>query len=860
LPVPLNLGLTVSIAGIARPMCCHGCAAVARAIVDSGLEDFYHYRTGASATGHEPLPDFMRQAAAYDHPAIQRSFVRTDGENIREASLILEGIVCAACVWLNERHIATLPGMLEVRVNYSTHRAHVRWDEARIRLSEIITAISRIGYRAHPYDPQRQELLLEEARRCHIRRMGVAGILGMQIMILAVALYAGAWWGMEAQFRTFFRWLSLALALPVVGYSALPFFQSAWRDIKNLRPGMDVPVSLGIGTAFVASAWATIHGAGHVYYDSVVMFVFFLLTARYFELAARKRAAERANSLVHLAPAMATRLVVSSRARVEQLVPVHELTPGDHVLVRPGDTVPADGRVLEGRSSVDESLLTGESAPRKKSAGQLLVGGSVNIESPLIMKVEKVGQDTRLAAIIRLLDRAQSEKPLISRLADRAASWFVSAVLLLAAAVAAYWWHADAAQWLPITIAVLVVTCPCALSLATPTAMTAATGELTRLGLLATRGHAVETLARATHFLFDKTGTLTRGGLHLVHVRPLAQMDTRACLRQAASLERHSEHPIARAMVAAAPDTHAQAVSQARATPGAGITGQIDGQPYIIGAPEFVQARTGLTLDQATLSELRADGHTVIVLASHDALQAAFALTDEVRPGARELIDALRRSGRTVWLLTGDHERAARRVADQVGINNLAWGLAPEEKLEKVKVFQAQGGIVAMMGDGINDAPVLAQAQVSIAMGGGTQLAAASADMILLSERLPHLATGVRIARKTLRIIGQNLMWAVTYNIVALPAAALGYIAPWMAAVGMSASSLLVVANALRLIDNRNPEAGLTAESEAHDSRDGRLQGRRTTAWTQDDCREAGDRATHGAVAEVEQRTEQLPR
>ncbi|MBI3507266.1 MAG: cadmium-translocating P-type ATPase, partial [Proteobacteria bacterium] len=619
-----------------------------------------------------------------------------------------------------------------------------------------------------------------------------------QVMILAEALYVGEWVETEAQYRVFFHWVSLLLTLPVLLYSALPFFASAWRDLTHARAGMDVPVSFGILTAFVASVWVTITGQGVVYYDSVTMFVFFLLSGRYFEAAARKRATEASEALVRATPASATRLVTDGERTTEETVAAAELRPGDRVRIRPGEHIPADGIVLEGQSSVNESLLTGESLPVVKAPGQRLVGGSINIESPLLARVEKTGPDTVLSSILRLLDRAVAEKPRMAQLADRVAGGFVVAVLLLAGLVALYWWQQDSPLWLPATIAVLVITCPCALSLATPAAITAATGQLTRLGLLVTRGHALETLARASHFIFDKTGTLTRGRLRLLETRTLSPLTGAECLRRAGALEHHSEHPIARALIEAAEPAVPMATDVVN-TPGAGMRGVVDGRIFFLGTPAYIEEQTGRAADPGMLQELRRRGDTVVLLAGREALHAAFVLSDELRPGARELIAELKRQGKSVMLLTGDHETAARRVADGLGIEDLAWDLRPGDKLERVRALQRQGAVVAMVGDGVNDAPVLAAAQVSIAMGGGTAVAAASADMILLSQKLPHLADGLAVARRTLAIIRQNLVWAVVYNLLAIPAAAAGYVTPWMAALGMSASSLLVVANALRL-------------------------------------------------------------
>ena len=782
-------------------MCCHGCEAVAQAIVDSGMENYYRYRTENAPTAREVVPAFLEQLKAYDNPVVQQRFVHRQDE-LNEVSLILEGIVCAACVWLNERHLKSLPGVADVAINYSNHRALVRWDPEVISLSEILESISRIGYLAHPYDPDRQQRIIEKERRQQLRRLGLAGVLGMQVMILAVALYTGEWWGMDEAIRGFFRWTSLLITLPVLLFASRVFFTSAWRDLSNRRVGMDVPVSLGIGIAFAASVAHTITGSGEIYFDSVVMFTFFLLTARYFEMTARKRSTEATEALVSLQPAVAAKLVTVDGRDQEHAVPVAELVPGDRVLVRPGDTVPADGVIESGAAGIDESLITGESMPVTKGSGDEVIGGSINTESPLIVGITRVGADTVLAAIQRLLDKAQSEKPAIARLADRIASRFVVVILAIASLVALFWITRGSADWLPITIATLVVTCPCALSLATPTAITAASGRLANLGLLPTRGHALETLARASHFIFDKTGTLTHGNIRLAATQTRGALGTQDCLQIAAALEARSEHPIAKAFLHACPDSTRQA-SDVVNTPGHGITGSVDGQQWLLGKADFIREHcsdTGIPADSGA--------RTRVLLATRDRIHAEFRFEDEIREDAAELIHALQRAGKTVVLLTGDNLSAARHMAEATGIAEVHANLKPEDKLAHIRALQENGAVVAMTGDGVNDAPVLAGADVSIAMGTGSQLAAASADFILLAHRISIIHDGYRLAQRTLAIIRQNLTWAIGYNIIAVPAAAMGYVQPWLAAIGMSASSLIVVLNALRLSKKRELGTG----------------------------------------------------
>jgi len=793
--VPRGFDCQVEIRGQPRPMCCHGCEAVARAIVAGGLGGFYDHRTAPAPTPEELIPAALRRMDVYDQARLQQSFVQFEQGSVRQASLILEGITCAACVWLNEHYLSRLPGVLELQVNYSTHRARVRWDDGRIHLSDILKAVASIGYVAHPFDPSRQEALQQKERSRALRRLAVAGLGAMQVMMVAVALYAGDYSGMALDMRAFMRWVSLVITLPVVVYSGGIFFRSAWRDLRHRRLGMDVPVSLAIGAALLASIWHTVANAGPVYYDSVSMFTFFLLGSRFLEMGARHRAGQAAEELVRLLPATATRLSAGG----DEAVAVADLVPGDRVRVRPGETVPADGIVEEGTSSVDESLLTGESLPRARGAGDSLVGGTLNVESPLVMRIEKVGEDTVVSAIVRLLDRAQAEKPRVALLADRVAVWLVAGLLVLAAVVALYWWQHDPGRAFAITLSVLVVTCPCALSLATPAAVTAATGALTRAGLLTTRGHALETLARATHLVLDKTGTLTRGQLQLSETRALRGLDPCRALAIASALERSSEHPVAQVLASA--DSGALSATGVSARPGQGVEGRVNDRLYRVGSPRFVAALSGEP-PAAAAPGLAA---TRVALGDERGVIAWFLLSDELRSDAATTLACLQRLGLHTELLSGDASGPVRAAAERLGVAEYRWGMSPQDKLDRIRALQAEGAVVAMVGDGVNDAPVLAAAQVSLAMGSGTSLAHASADMVLLSERLGHLATGVIQARRTVRIIRQNLAWALLYNALAVPLAAAGWVAPWMAAIGMSLSSLVVVGNALRLKRIRQP-------------------------------------------------------
>lgn len=803
LPVPAGTDFPVAIDGQRREMCCAGCQAVAQAIVAGGLVDYYRHRDSMPESPREAMPLALQELGLFDHPDVQRNFVRPVGEHEREASLILEGITCSACVWLNEQHIAHQPGVTAVDINYATHRARVRWDDRRIKLSQILEAIAAIGYRAHPYDAARSELLAQKERKSALWRLFVAGFGMMQVMMYAVPVYMADEGTMTADIEQLMRWASLILTVPVVLYSAAPFFRNAWRDLKFRRIGMDVPVALGVGAAFLASLWATLTASGEVYFDSVTMFVFFLLGGRYLEMLARQKAARGIESLARALPAFASRMDTYPGGEIRR-VAVADLRAGDVVLVKPGEVIPADGAIMDGLSSADESLLTGESRPVAKSPGDAVTGGSVNVGSPLTIRVDRVGESTRLASIQRLMERAAAEKPKIIETADRIAARFVGALLVLATVTGLLWWWLDPSRALWVFVSVLVVSCPCALSLATPAALTVATGTLSRRGVLVTRGHAIEALARATHFVFDKTGTLTEGRPALVETVVMRDTTVGQALQLAASMEVASEHPVARALLVAAEAAGCIPVSLegVHAITGQGIEARFDGRQLRLGSLEFASGSSPAAIPDAVKQWL-ASGEMIVALGDEEGWMAMFRLADKPRPEAAGAMSALRAQGIELAALSGDAPETVAGIAAGLGISKAIGAMTPEGKHEVIRRMQEGGAWVAMVGDGVNDAPVLAQAHVSVAMGGGTDLARSQGDVVLLSNDLGHLAEGIAISRNTFRVIRQNLSWAFAYNFLAIPLAMTGWITPWMAGIGMSASSLLVVLNALRLEQNR---------------------------------------------------------
>ncbi|MCC5869203.1 MAG: heavy metal translocating P-type ATPase [Gammaproteobacteria bacterium] len=790
-PVPRGVQLDVEIDGTAQAMCCAGCQAAAQLIRDLGLANFYRFREAGGAPTPPPPGDASR-FEVYDRPQMLACVSQTCGaEALRESDILLEGIRCAACTWLVESSLARIEGVREAQVALATGRMRLVWDPARVRLSELLARVSALGYQ--PLPVQGNVVLEAQARerRLHLKRLFVAAVGMMQVMTFAAAVYLGLPRDMDESYHQFFRLVSMLVATPVVFYSAAPFFQRSWRDLRGRTISMDVPVALAIGLGYVASLWFTFRGHGEVYYDSIMMFTFFLLLGRYLEMLARHRTGDAADALARLSPQTAVR--IGRQGGVEH-IGVAELSVGDHVRVLSGEAFPADGVLLSGHTRVDESLLTGESRPLARSVGQPVIGGSLNLGSAVDVEIRRTGGDTLLSGIARMLHRAQAQRPPMVLAADRVARWFVAGILVAGAAVFATWWQIDSTRAFEITLAVLVVTCPCALALAMPAALSVGTGAMARRGLLVTRPGSLERLARADTVLFDKTGTLTRGRIRLTGVHTAARVDEPTALALAAALEAHSEHPLAAAFDAA-PDGASLAAEQVETHPGLGLQGVVDGRVYRIGRRDFLAGWVSTPLPVADGE----DCGSQVMLADRDGWLASFQVSDELRADAAVTLAQLAAMGLAPQLVSGDHAGAVAAVAARLGIERWEAGLLPEDKLARMHALQSAGRRVVMVGDGINDAPVLAGADVSVALARGTGLAQNAASIVLLGDSLAPLAEGVALARRTLRIVRQNLALSLTYNASALPLAAMGMIPPWLAAIGMSTSSLVVVLNALRL-------------------------------------------------------------
>jgi len=852
--------LRAEVGGMSRAFCCAGCLALAQALDQAGFAHLY----GGEFRFGRPLDGAARARLepvwqAYDTEELRARFVRRlDGatearpeerpqqrpeerpqqrpQERFEITLAPENIRCAACAWLIEQKLAQLPGVETAVANLATRRVLVRWRGRALTVAALLGALADIGYTACPFEFSAADRQDSAARRGLLMRLAVAMLGMMQVMMYAWPVYTHEG-TIAATHLRLLQWASLALTLPVIVYSAAPIFAGAWRSLRQRHVGMDVPVALGLAAAFGASLLATVRGTGEVYYDSVTMFVALLLLARYLELRVRQASRSGAEMLARQLPATCEQLFPDGTVR---RVPVARLAPGDRVRVRAGEIVPADGEILEGSSDLDESMLSGESRPVPRGPGQAVLAGCYNASSPLVIAVRRVGAGTRLAEIVALLERALSDKPRLAVIADRVAAWFVAALLLIAAAVGPLWWAIAPERALMVTVAVLVVSCPCALSLATPAALAAAGAALSRRGVLLTRGHALETLAGVTDVVLDKTGTLTEGRFAVANVIALGKLAQGDCLALAAALCRGGEHPVARALVAAAECAASPGgvsgstagglnfeprLTQLRNRPGQGVEALLDGRPIRVGRRDFVEALVPPVLvpptlvppapdtpalvpsdragNDAALDALRRhlhDGASPVWLGDEGGLLAVFVLSDTERAQAANLLARMRALGLRCHLVSGDSQPTVRWWARHFGIEAAHGRVSPEGKRDYVAALQRDGAVVLAIGDGINDGPVLAQAQVSIALGSGAPLAQVGADAVLTHDGIADIATALAIARRARAVIRQNLGWAFAYNVVAIPLAASGHVTAWMAGVGMSLSSLLVVANAWRLL------------------------------------------------------------
>ena len=721
-----------------------------------------------------------------------------------------EGIRCANCARSIRRALDALPGVRRVDINVVDGRVSVVWDSGRTSLGAILGSVSQAGFRPVPLVGVAAAAAQREERRVALKRIGLAGIGAMQLMMYAAGLWVGAFQGIDPRIADYLRWTCLLITTPVLAYSGAPILRGGLQDLRRRTLGMDVTVSLALLLAYGASVINTVRGVGEVYYDSVAMFILLLLLGRHVEMRSRHQAASVTDALARSLPTRAQRIDPSTG--LVSRVPLEDIGAGDLLRVASGETIPVDGTVADGVALVDESLVTGESEPRRRATDEPLLGGSTNAGAAITLRATRRADESTLHGLVRLLERAQGERPRLGIAAERMASWFVARVLVLTMLVGVVWWYVDPERALPAVLAVLVATCPCALSLATPVAIAAATSRLARLGVLVMRADAVEGLAGVDTVLLDKTGTLTVGRPTVRTIRlgggvvdptraraadPLAEHEALAI---AAALERGSQHPLALAF-----RDHADAAidcADAHEIAGQGVMGTVAGRRWRLGKPAFAAGAASVRHDPIPESTTEGD----VMMMDDLGRTASFAVCDALRDDAAATTVALREAGLDVRIASGDRAETVAGVATTLGIHQAEGALTPADKLARLKALQSAGRRVLMVGDGINDGPVLAAADVSMAMGRGSAIAHAAGDLLLLRESLAALPDAVRVARAALQRVRQNLRWAAGYNLAAIPLAALGFMPPWVAALGMSLSSLVVVFNA------RRPLAGSTAQ------------------------------------------------
>ncbi len=782
--------------GELRDFCCFACQSVCEAIYDAGLQGYYQRTPEGVLLAPPPTPP--KDIEMYDLEDVQQEYVTCQGE-IRDIHLLVEGIHCAACVWLIERGMMRTPGVQQANVNMAGKRLHLRWDNQRVKLSAIIRLLSKIGYAGVPYDPEAAEGSIKKTNRAMLFRLIFAGFTMMNLIWISIALYSGA---NDGEFRNFFHWMGCALATPTLLYSGYPFYKGAWSGLRNARLTMDLPIAIGLSVTYTYSLYVTIAGskAGEVYFDTVTNLIFVILVGRYLEGMFRHQAVSATNRLMELQPRVATVLNNGE----EKITSIRAVKIGDRLLVKPGSKIPMDGIVCEGRSSVDESMLSGESMPVSKHAGDHVAAGTLNTSGALVMEVQASLQDSTLSKIIRLVEEAQSSKAPIQRLADTIVPWFVL-VTLICAGLTFFAWSAHFELGLMAATSVLIITCPCALGMATPMSIAVASGLGAKHGILIKNGVVLETLSRVTHFVFDKTGTLTEGRMRVERTLVVAGQDAGQLLADAAAVERFSEHSVAQAIVREADEQQLpyrnMDVTGFHASAGLGVEAQLGGKRMLLGTLEWLR-RKEVALDEGLLAQLpalEAEAKTCVHCAVAGRHVAMLVLADTLRPDAPGLINTLREAGIGMTLLSGDRKPVAEAIARQLGGMEVIAEVLPQDKDRVIQQLQQRGECVAMVGDGINDAPALIRADVGIALGSGTDVSVESADIVLMKNELDKVRLATLLSRRTLRTIKQNIGLSFVYNSIMVPLAMMAHVTPLVAAITMPISSLLVIGNAARI-------------------------------------------------------------
>ncbi|MFT6269100.1 MAG: Cu2+-exporting ATPase [Alphaproteobacteria bacterium] len=788
-------------------MCCPGCQAVAQAIVSNGLESYYEFRTEPAARGDAALDNTMSKLAVYDEPALQEEFVFNEGK-YKSIQLTVEGITCAACGWLIEKQLAKLVGIKQASVNVSSRRAMISWDEDLVKLSGILSRLKAIGYESLPFQPDLHEASYKKEQKAFLKKLGLAGIMTMQVMMLAMGQYFDVLGSLEDETISFFNAVSLLLTTPVVLYSGSIFYVSACKALMARTVNMDVPVTIAIVATYIAGVLAVNKSTGEVYFESICMFVFFLLIGRYLEHRSRHKASLISANMLTLIP------VTAQKQTPEGFVSVlaKQLVKNDIVLVKAGETVPVDGEITEGKSCFDESMLTGEFEPVIKTKGQRIYAGSLNQQGTIVMQVEASVKYAMMNQILRLQEMAMANKPKVAATADKLSRYFVIVVLAVSALTYTYWSIQGDSHAFWITISVLIATCPCALGLATPSALTCAMAKLNNMGILLKRADALEQLTETTDIVFDKTGTLTCGEFSIARkwINPdcethfsISKQDVESYIMALTNcIESRSEHPIAKAFeryINAQNDINFSItdfpITKYTVNIGEGVSATINSSDYQLGSQAMILPLLKANSNKNTTHDF--EGANVL-LSSGNLLLAAFWLTDTVHPDAIDIVHQL--SNHELTVLSGDTQINVDSIAIELGIPNAVGDSTPKAKLDYIAQLQVLKKRVVMLGDGINDAPVLAAADVSIAVGNASDLAKNAADIVLLNPKLQSVVDVLIMAKRTKNKIKQNIAWSLGYNLTVLPFAVVGWLTPWQAALGMSLSSIIVVYNSTRLM------------------------------------------------------------
>ena len=803
LPIEPSARQEATIQGTLRPFCCSGCMLVCQTIHDSGLAGFYDkLKTSEALT---PPPAAAKDLEQYDLEDVQADFVITQG-NLSEATLLVEGIHCAACVWLIEHALKDVAGVALCEVNLAHHRLRLRWDQAQVKLSALLKRLAQIGYNAVPYNADAAEGAAVKRQRTLLYRMAFAGFGAMNSMWIAIALYSGELSAskIDPEHQQFFYWVSFLLCTPVLFYSGWDIMRSGIRGLLRGNLTMDLPVTIGCLVTYSYSIWITLRGGGSgVYFDTVITFLFIILVGRYLEGLSRRNATSSTGRLMELQPRSAYRVTESE----PQLVSVRALRLGDKVLVRPGDKVPVDGRVVEGYSEISEAMLTGESHPVVKRVDDRVVAGTVNGQGALVVQVEQLGSDTALAKIIHMVENAQGSKAPIQCTADRIVPWFVATTIALALITFFFWLRKDFDTALLAATSVLIITCPCGFGLATPMGIAVSVGHAARNGLLVKSGAAIEAMAQVDHVVFDKTGTLTEGQLTVtaLHRDSDSALSEDELLRYVAAAESRSEHHVAKAIVNYVRERGINfekcRIEEFDALAGRGLQAQVNGKRIAIGNDALLQ-ELGLEASaelRGYMEQAQASGSVAVFAVIDGAVRALLGVQDQVRAEAPALVAALRQRGITMTLLTGDSQLAADKVANELGGMEVIAQVLPQHKADKIAELKAQGKKVVMIGDGVNDAPALATADASIAMGGGTDVSMECAEFVLLDNNLNKVLFAIDLSRRTLKLIRQNIKISLGYNIILVPMCMAAMLTPIFAAIAMPLNSLAVIGNALRI-------------------------------------------------------------